>query len=44
MVHGVDPVAEGDREPGAALGRQFGFALAVFSLGAAGFFVPGLFT
>jgi BASS family bile acid:Na+ symporter len=44
MVHAVDPVAEGDREPGVALGGQFGFALAVVSSGAAGFFAPSLFT
>ena len=44
MVHGVDPPAAGDRETRGDLGRQFGFALAVVSLGAVGFFLPGLFT
>jgi BASS family bile acid:Na+ symporter len=44
VVHGVNPVAEGDRKPWVALGKQFGFTLAVVSLGAAGFFVPSLFT
>lgn len=44
MVDGVDPPAAGDRETRGDLGSQFGFALAVVSLGAVGFFLPGLFT
>jgi BASS family bile acid:Na+ symporter len=44
MVRGVDHPAEEDGETRGGLGRQFGFALAVVSLGAVGFFLPGLFT